>query len=327
MAIGQKIIDSNSIQAEIESTKLLAAFFDQSVLNKKKLPRQNETIVTGGIALSSFDAAVCINDYLRTARFIKGIYKAIKELIKRFPAQKINILYAGCGPYATLLLPLLPLFNKRALQIMLIDINEHSIASVKKNIALLNLEDYIIDTIIGDAVSYKKPASWPLHLVVAEAMFEALIREPQVRVTANLAPQIEKNGLLIPQEIIIDLACAFFSKQPYYKTNDLNNIKNILPEYYKIDTLFTLDKSSHFAEQIENSIYRFESTSYKKPADMQHYPDICIFTYVRVFKDILLDTGESLITNPHCITAITNLNKPDFKLTYDFKDIPKWNYQ
>ncbi len=72
---------------------------------------QGDISLKNGIALSIKNAADCIKDYKRTACFLRGIHKAIIECIKRFPNTELNILYAGCGPYAPLLLPLLSLFK------------------------------------------------------------------------------------------------------------------------------------------------------------------------------------------------------------------------
>ena len=215
--ISHGIINSNCVEEELIHAKLLSDFFVNLIYNNKESLQQKttETLIPGGIALSSADAAICLNDQLRTSRFIKGTYIAIKELLHRFPNQKINILYAGCGPYAPLLLPLLPFFNKEDIRVTLLDINAASIQSVKELMSILDLRDYIHDIIQTDAVKYKQPELHPLHLVITETMFHALIREPQVAITANLAPQITKNGILIPEEIKLDLVYTFFGKELY----------------------------------------------------------------------------------------------------------------
>jgi hypothetical protein len=59
--------------------------------------------LSSGKAVSPTKAAHCLLEYRRTAVFLRGVYKAILQLKRDFPHERLHILYAGCGPYATLL--------------------------------------------------------------------------------------------------------------------------------------------------------------------------------------------------------------------------------
>jgi len=332
--IGQGIINSKSISAELAQVDFLSDFFFNLTRKASELSQQKkcvETFLPGGVALSSADAATCLDDQLRTSRFIKGIYNAIKELFKRFPDQKIHIVYAGCGPYATLLLPVLSFFSPDDIEATLIDVNLTSVQSVKELVAILDLKKYIYNILHADAVTYKHPGSHPLHMVITETMFHALIREPQVAITANLARQITNNGILIPEEIRLDLAVTLFGKEPYLQNGLLNVSEKKSHSDFKrcrLNTLFSMNKESDFSDKIADNSYRFESTFYKIPENFDTCPDICILTDIRIFKDIRLAPAESLITNPYCVASLFNMRThTHFKLIYDFKDIPNWTYQ
>lgn len=331
--ISYRILHSQNTSQELACAKELSVFY-AGFINKPGFiqpSRDNETLVSGGVALSSFEASICIDDYLRTARFIKGVYQAIKELSKRFPDQKIHILYAGCGPYATLLLPILPLFAKDALDIILLDINHASLQSVQQLLEILELEDYSVKMVQGDATIYKVSKSWPLHLLISETMFQALIREPQVSVTTNLAQQLVQDGILIPEEISLELVYTFFGKEPYmHAEGDQRRGMNTMqyPGHYKVDALFSINKELSFLNKIHNSLRQFETQAYQVPDTFGEHPDICIFTRIKIFKGLYLDSAESYITNPYCVTALSNLPAhSQFTLVYHFKDIPGWTYQ
>ncbi|WP_306351129.1 hypothetical protein [Flavobacterium sp. '19STA2R22 D10 B1'] len=328
--ITRHIINSKTIVEEIESAKLLSIFFKQFVFNDHhSLVKHNETVTEGGIALSSFDAALCVDDYLRTARFIKGVFQAVNELYTRFPGQKINILYAGCGPYATLLLPLLPLFDKNDLEAILLDINTSSISSVRNLLSNIGLMDYEVRANQADAITYKKPDSWPIHLLISETMYYALIREPQVAIASNLVPQMLPNGILIPEEININLAYTFHVKEPYLKSDiDITEAVFSGEAYinrYHVDQLFSINKKS---DLIFNDTIGFESRLYELPHKFDNYPDVCILTEIKIFNNLELKTGDSYITNPYCILSLPNFTAyKSFKLIYPFGETPKWIYQ
>jgi hypothetical protein len=171
-----------------------------------------ETIVKGGVAISPHMAALCLLDPLRTVQFLRGIHAAIHEAMHRFPAERIHIVYAGCGPYATLLLPLTTQFSSDQIALTLIDIHKPSIEGVKCLIAALGVAPYVVQCIQANAITYRHPAEMPLHMVVSETMQTGLAREPQFAIMRNFLPQLAENGLFIPESIVVD-ACLSSSQE------------------------------------------------------------------------------------------------------------------
>ena len=165
-------------------------------------PKHNaETFLAGGVAISPHLAARCLFDPDRTVQFLRGIYAGIHEVFSRFPGEQIQIVYAGCGPYATLLLPLATQFTSDQIQLTLIDIHESSVEGVQTLIEALGLEKHIYKCIQADAVTYRHPTEMPLHIVVCETMEAGLAREPQLAIMRNFLPQLHEKGLFIPENI------------------------------------------------------------------------------------------------------------------------------
>lgn len=327
--IVNSILNAKTSEEYISTAEKLSEFYSKLVTSKDYLNQDNEVAVKGGVALSGLHAAACVDDFFRTVSFIKGVYKAINKLDKMFPQKTINILYAGTGPYATLILPLLPLFDSKRLSVIFLDINASSVDSVRNLINIFGLNAYNFDFVVADATTYQIPDNFPVDLVVSETMHYGLTLEPQVAIVKNLSPQMPPHAILIPQQINIDFGYSFFAKEPFVsKFADIPKGYNKLQpyEYRKIiDRLFTINKEL-FVNQVNNDS-KIVSSFYPIPQDFNNHPDVCIFTGVTILDDIKLSTAESLITNPYCIISLLNLvGSSHIQFVYDFSDMPKWTY-
>ncbi|KQB41402.1 hypothetical protein [Flavobacterium aquidurense] len=324
--IVQSIIASNTVDEHIKHAKELSGFYGK--ISTVQHSKNNETLIKGGIALSSSGAADCVDDYLRTVFFIKGIYKALTKLSNDFPERSINILYAGCGPYATLILPLLSLFDEDRINAILLDINAKSIESVYHLLSVIGLDQYQLQLIETDATTYTKPENFTIDLAISETMHYALTSEPQVAITRNIVSQLPAHGILIPQEIRIDLAYTFFDYEPSLKNakQEVKGHKQMQPYPHNVfvDRLFTINKEL-FGSVIHNS--KIESNFYDLPAHFDNHPDICIFTELKIFDNIELKTAESYITNPYCVVSLYSIKDySGIQFVYDFSEMPKWSY-
>lgn len=168
-----------------------------------------ETGLPGGKAISPKDAARCVLDFNRTSKFLRGLHAAVLEARERFPGTTVEILYAGCGPFAPLAVLLAGRFNPSEIRFTLLDIHKRSLDAARLIFQALGAEAFVRDYIQGDAASYKHGAAHGLHIVVVEAMQAALEKEPQVAITLNLAPQLSPGGIFIPERVAVDCClCA-----------------------------------------------------------------------------------------------------------------------
>jgi predicted GNAT superfamily acetyltransferase len=164
------------------------------------------TVLDSGAAISPQDAARCILDFARTTTFLRGIQEAILAARVRFGSAKIEVLYAGCGPYAPLALPLITMVDSAEVGFTFLDIHQRSLDATRTLVEHYGLSGHVTGYLCADATKVKlqeKP-----HIIVAETMQRALSKEPQLALTANLAPQLIEGGILIPERIRVDLCAA-----------------------------------------------------------------------------------------------------------------------
>lgn len=177
-------------------------------------PRDSEeTRLAGGKAISPEDAARCVLDYARTAKFLRGVYAAILEARKRFPGAAVEVLYAGCGPFAPLALTLAGRFTPSEVRFTLLDVNRRSLDAARHTFQACGLGAFVRDYILCDAASYRRGAGQAIHVVVAEAMQAALENEPQVAITRNLAPQLCRGAIFVPERVAVDACLLDLTKE------------------------------------------------------------------------------------------------------------------
>ena len=320
--ITQSILDSKSANEYVSCAEALSLFY-KDITGHMTHSAMNGAVIRGGVALSSLGAADCVDDHLRTTFFIKGVHTALTRLFDKNPGKPVNVLYAGCGPYATLLLPLLPLFPSTAINAIVLDINSPSLECVQNIIKAVGLQAHQLKLECADATTFTKPDDFEIDLCISETMHYALTSEPQVAIIKNLAPQLPAHGILIPQQISIDLAFSFFSKEPSLREG--NHIKAAATASYPLRVplgrLFTISKvhSPHVKDG------KFQSGFYTIPENFENCPDICLYTEVLIIEGISLKTAESYITNPYCVASLWNYSESEsVRLTYDFSEIPRW---
>ena len=174
---------------------------------------RSATLAPSGSAISPLDAARCLLDARRTAIYLRGVHSAIQEAQQRFPREVIHVLYAGCGPFAPLCLPLLPLLAGQEVHFTLLDVHARAIESAQAILAALWLEGVNVDCLVCDATHYHNPDHQPLHVVVSETMQRALEKEPQVAILMNTAPQLTAGGLMVPEMIAVDAVLTDLSQE------------------------------------------------------------------------------------------------------------------
>ncbi len=271
----------NEIQSHFQQITNITGY-DVTIAHMAAIPAAK------GKALGLNFAAQCLLDYKRTTKFLKAIISIIVEKQKKQPGKLINIFYAGCGPYAPFITLVAPLFQPEEIQFSLLEINKNSVESAKKLINSLKLSNYIKEFYLADAVTFKVPDPDSFHILISETLDAMLYRECYVPILFNLLPQFNKDIILVPENVLIDLSFLTDSKQ------------NSDYKEYEIGTIINVRESvSHYANSnlIPSKLpdKKIDLTS----LDIDIYKKVLLDTKVHIHKDIWLYRNESSLTIPH----------------------------
>lgn len=295
-----------------------------------------DTLLDNGVAINPRAAAHCVTDYQRTVAFLRGVNAAIDTLKIRFAQRPLEVLYAGCGPFATLLLPLLGRFAPGELNITLLDIHHHSLDSVELLLTQVGFPDHAVHTVQGDACHYKHPGL--LHLVIAETMQKALEQEPQFAVTANLAPQLQPAGVFIPQRIEVAMCLADLALEKARAGQSRQSAHGDLESKtgrYPLATVCTL--SPHNAPaQVETARRNADTTKLELEPVAVVIPalaelarlQVALFTRIDIFEHFRLRDYESQITLPlNCHELLPLAAGERYQVCYQLGSYPKFRFE
>lgn len=294
--------DSDLVSGSI--SRLDTLFEDIVGYGERKGWRGDDKILKSGIALSAKTAAGCLMDFGRTQVFLRGLKDAIKEAQKRFPGQRIRVLYAGSGPFGTLATPLTSQFSSDEVEFTALEIQEISIECLKKVIKAFGIENYFANVIKTDATKYQHKGPRP-HIVITETMNKALMDEPHAAITANLEPQMEENGIFVPEEVTVSLFLSPSDNDMKevklgFGRKDIGEVARLRRDSKSgVDKRFVFDPAKHLYES--HGVY--------------------LDTEVGVFGDHVLGRNKSCITNPkYCGTVFNGSDYRNIIVRYDYGD-------
>ena len=337
---------SDTILDEASSAEQLREALDAFVLlcgeitNIRPDPSFNawaqDSLLDDGVAINTEAAAHCALDYERSVVFIRGVYAAINALQVRFPGTVLEILYAGCGPFATLLLPLLGKIDAGQIRLSLLDVHQRSLDSVQLLLTHFGFRSHTVQTIRADACHYRHTCK--LHLIIVEAMQKALEQEPQFAITANLAPQLWPCGIFIPQRIDVSLCLADLEHEKEMAKQlwrcNVNELKEDAGRYL-IKTVCTLDPEGAF-DQMQRAQTGSDGMGLELEPIIIEIPmtgrvaqlDAALFTTICVFEQYALQDYDSQITLPlKCHELAPLIGGDRHQVSYQFGSYPRFNFK
>jgi len=269
-------------------------------------------LLPGGKAIGPIVAAECIKDYMRTYRFIRGLYCAVIAVKKEQPGKPVHILYAGTGPFATLVLPLTSVFSPETIQCTLLEIQPESYQMLQKTIQTFGLKPYIRAIHLADACAYRPDDILPIHIVLTETMQAALDKEPQVAMTTHLSRFITPGGYLIPQKITVWAGLSNPGKEMAALLHHQTS-----PEQFPqpVKTLMELDQQSmapgpsgYPPIDIELSV-----------AQLSDFPQLNLYTEIQVLDQEIIRYQQSGLTISKKIVKFDAENPRDRRVRFQYR--------
>ncbi len=276
-----------------------------SGLKKDALSNSENIALPSGQAIGPKWAGMCLEDLMRTYAFINGIHKAIKKVKGKNSKKPVTVLYAGTGPYATLILPLLSHYKPSELQLVLIEVNPISIESLKQVFKGLDANCYIKAIYQCDASNFRIPSEIDADILIIECMQRALLKEPQVAITYNLLSQMKKETILIPENISLHLSLIDYKKKMEYQ----KTIESPQPIvfYENTEAVFMLNKAEVFknSSEFKKEGFQFpEKEIHFSEKQLHNYDQISVSTEITIFQDISLKVDESGLTAPFILADL-----------------------
>lgn len=246
---------------------------------------KGESMTRHGLAISPSNAALCVDDYIRTILFLRGLHQAILDQDK----AKVSVLYAGCGPLGVFAIPLLCYFEQGKVAFQLLDIHETSVDSVKHIIKALALPDRLISISCCDAMRYQPLTREEPDIVLLETMQAGLRVEPQVAVSRYLMAQFPQ-ATLIPASVSIEMVLV----NPHYEFGLMEDkqVKNRA----HLGTIFTLDKSA-INSWSKLGCRQLPAASITIPVEVEDNDCLMEMTRILVYAGHQMAYGQSGLTN------------------------------
>ncbi len=277
------------------TSSLFQLLTDINSLDREHHAQCQPVLLPSGKGIGTFWAALCIQDVLRTKRFVRGLFEAIRKAQLRFPGTTIHVLYAGTGPFATLALPMTTVFSPEEVRFTLLEIHPASVSMLHNTIEHFAIEAYVKDVVHADAATYL-PAE-DVHILVSETMQRALDKEPQVAITQHLVPFLHPDGFLVPEEIVIR---AGLLNPAMESTRQMDFVHP--PEHYikYLDDILVINKET--LSSYSNTFPIAEITI--APTLINGYSALNLFTLIRVFDQVQLSPWQSGLTLPKSICRL-----------------------
>ena len=241
---------------------------------------------------------MCMREISRTGMFIKGLGTAIRDKITKSDRHPVRVLYAGCGPYALLALPLMSVFTPEQVKFTFLEIHKEALNFARKLVESLGLLSHVEKFVKGDATKYRILAFKKPDIIISETMNACLGKEPLVSVARNLVSQASE-AILIPQSVIVDAYLVNLSKEHVFMSSDFDgDIPKPVRDRIYLGKVFELNKRSITEwKNITGKRLPGKRIQIPKKSGMRYEPRL--LTTIEVYGKVSLKDYDSSLTYPH----------------------------
>ena len=295
----------------LEMTEILSRSQGMPVADPEEDIASGETRTESGLAISPTMAMMCADDYVRTIQFLRGTHDAIVERRGCVRDRPVRVLYVGCGPYATLAVPLLSVLSADEARFTLLDLHPESIASARRIVAAFGFDESIASFEVMDAASYCVCAEAPPDVILMEIMQACLEAEPQVAISRHLLAQAPA-AILVPEEVRVDLRLIDPSVE-----FDLGYGDAVKRERVQVGTAFVLNRESVLSwHEADGERLPGGEVTIPRSFEARHQP--MLFTEIRVHGEHVLGEYASGLTLPRAL-AVEGAIRPGSRVRFHYE--------
>lgn len=256
---------------------LYERFSEATNIYAGNLTHEHMKETANGKIVTPSQAAHCLKELARTTHFLRAIHLAIEHHLKN--KRSIRILYAGCGPYGTLLTPFTSIYSSDQIRLTFLEIEEESYLKVKQLYSEWQIENYLESIHLCDATDPELSLDGPFDIIISETMQMALNNECQVPITRNMVRFLGDGGSFIPERIALDVYLTGKKTDPLIPDSD---------EKEFVGTAYDFDS--------RNLPPRGSETVLKMPESNLEY--LKLYTNIHLFADEKLKAYQCSLTIP-----------------------------
>lgn len=318
----EDVIDYKKLSQVTTDYKTLLHSLNNTDLNTRE--GRKHIYMGNGLAIGTYWAALCLDDIMRTRQFIRGAHKAIADKLVQ-NNNPIHVMYAGTGPFATLLLPLIFKYPKERISYTFMEINPISFDWLKSLIDAAGLSSYNINMLLTDASTYTIDKNQLPDIIVSETMQNALDKEQQVPIFLHLMKQAKPDTVFIPEKISIHIGLRQKGiTETELESKHFTRLKKIL-EISKESMSDFIQKP----EEWQDAQTFGEEQTVIEQEEQTGSNSVLLVTDIRVYDEEEIKISESGLTLPRSIFNLPNSLKRKLTINswYQISNKPKLEYE